>query len=296
MAGAGFHQIGFRKGLAGDVLALFIVAFLPVLGGECADVVDDVHQNGGTQLTQTGTGDGIGPDDLHGIFGGDLQRIQISDIVQSLAGSLYNDGLQLFAAHNRTDTGAACGTILVVHNGSQQDLLFAGGADVQNRSLCTVLGTKLFVHFLAHNAAVFPGIQQLDLVVHNVDVGPVGSFTLYDDGIPAGVLQLGTPDAAGVGAGDHTGQGGFGTDHVPTGGRSCCTGHGAGDVDQLVLRGQGINGSDALVIEHLGAQATTANEFVSQLQVQGLHPDLTGGQVNAGDFFVICTSHFQYLH
>ena len=49
-------------------------------------------------------------------------------------------------------------------------------------------------------AQILAGIQQFDLVIDNVDVGPLGSFAFHDQSVPAGVLQLGTPDTAGVGA------------------------------------------------------------------------------------------------
>ena len=150
---------------------------------------------------------------------------------------------------------------------------------------------ELGVHFLAHHAQVLPGVQQLDLVVLNADVGPFGSLTLHNDGVPAGVLQLGAPDAAGVGAGDHPRQRGLGHHHVAAGGRGRRAGHGAGDVDQLVFRGQGINGGHTLIVKNLGAKTTAADELVGQLQVQLLYLDLAGAQVNAGNFFIICACH-----
>ena len=158
-----------------------------------------------------------------------------------------------------------------------------------------MLFLQLLVHGFAHDTQIFPGIQQLDLVIDDIDVGPVGSLALHNDGIPAGVLQLGAPDAAGVGAGDHAGEGGLGDHHVTAGGGSRRAGHGAGDVDQLVFRGQGVHGGNALVIEQLGAQAPAADELVRQLQIQRLDLNLAGGQVDAGNFFVICASHMLFL-
>ena len=73
----------------------------------------------------------------------------------------------------------------------------------------------------------------------DVDVGPLGSFTFHDQSVPAGVLELGAPDAAGVGAGDHAGQRRLGDHHVTSGGRGGRAGHGAGDVNELIGRGQG---------------------------------------------------------
>ena len=61
-------------------------------------------------------------------------------------------------------------------------------------------------------------------------------------------------------------------------------GHRTGDIDQLVFRGQGIDGGNALVIEHLGAKTTAANELVGKFQIQRFHFDLAGGQIDAGNF------------
>ena len=296
VAGAGLHQILLGQSLTGDVFTLIVVALLPVLGGESADVVDDVHENRGAQLTQARAGDGVCLQHVHGVLGGDLQSVHVGDVVQRFAGGLDHDGLQLLAAHDRADTAAACGTILVVHDGGQQYLFLTGRADVQNGSVRTVLFLQFFVHGFAHDAHILPGIQQLDLVIGDADVGPLGGLALHDDGVPAGVLELGTPDAAGVGAGDHAGQRRLGDHHVTSGGRGGRAGHGAGDVNELIGRGQGIYRGDALIVEHLGTQTTTADELVRQLQIQRLNLDFTGGQVNAGNFFVIRASHMQYLH
>ena len=296
MAGTGLDQVFLSQSFAGDIVSLVVIASLPVIGGESTDVVDNVHENSGTQLPQAGTGNGVGLQNIHSVFGCHPQGIKVCNVVQFFAGCLDHDGFQLLAAHDSTDTGTTGGTVLIVHNGGKQHLLLTGGSDVQNGNVSTVLCLELLVNGFAHDTYIFPGIQQLNLIVVNVDVGPVGSFTFHNDGIPTGVLQLGTPDTAGVGAGNHAGKGGLCADHVAACGRGGSAGHRTGYVDQLVFRGQGIDGGNALVIEHLGAKTTAANELVGKFQIQRFHFDLAGGQIDAGNFFVVCASHMQYLH
>ena len=154
-----------------------------------------------------------------------------------------------------------------------------------------MLFLQLLIQLFGEQTQIFAGIQQLDLVVNDVDVGPLGSFTFHDQSVPAGVLQLGTPDAAGVGAGDHAGQRRLGDDHVTAGRGSASAGQRAGDVNQLVVGTQGICSCTAFVVDDLGAQTTAADELLGQLYIELFDLDFAGGQVNAGKFFVVCVCH-----
>ena len=69
MAGTGLDQVFLSQSFAGDIVTLVVIAFLPVLGGESTDVVDNVHENSGTQLPQAGTGNGVGLQNIHSVFG-----------------------------------------------------------------------------------------------------------------------------------------------------------------------------------------------------------------------------------
>ena len=75
MAGTGLDQVFLSQSFAGDIVTLVVIAFLPVLGGESTDVVDNVHENSGTQLPQAGTGNGVGLQNIHSVFGCHLQGI-----------------------------------------------------------------------------------------------------------------------------------------------------------------------------------------------------------------------------
>ena len=54
-----FHQIFLFQCLTGNVIALWIVSFLPVLCRECTNVVDNIYQYGCTKVFQTCTGNRI---------------------------------------------------------------------------------------------------------------------------------------------------------------------------------------------------------------------------------------------
>ena len=114
----------------------------------------------------------VGPVDTPGAvgLGGSLQLCFIGDVVQSLAGGLDHDGLQLLGAHDSTDTAAASGTILVVHDGSQQNLLLTGGADDQRCGLPAILVKELLlrvqhVHTLELSGILKGDLAACDLVV-----------------------------------------------------------------------------------------------------------------------------------
>ena len=154
-----------------------------------------------------------------------------------------------------------------------------------------MLFLQLLVQLFGEQTQIFAGIQQLDLVIDDVDVGPLGSFTFHDQSVPAGVLQLGTPDTTGVRAGDHAGQRRLGDDHVTAGGGSAGAGQRTGDVNQLVVGTQGVSSGAALVVDDLGTQTTATNELLSQIGIQLFNSDGAGGQVNAGKFFVVCVCH-----
>ena len=139
IAGAGFLEILLCQGLAGELIGGGAVALLPVLGGQSADAVDDVDQNGGAESTQALAGDAVVGEDLQRALVGFLQRIHVGNDVELLAGGLDDDGLELLAAHDGAGAGTAGGAVLVVHDGGQQHLLLTSGADVQDGAVGTVL-------------------------------------------------------------------------------------------------------------------------------------------------------------
>ena len=292
VAGTGLDQVLLSQSFTGDILSLIVVSLLPVLGGQGANAVNNVDQRSGAQSPQTAAGQTVLTDVDHNVLVGSLQSLGGSqNLISVLLGSGDNDALQLLGAHDSTDAGAAGSTVLVVHDGGQQNLLLTGDADGQNGGILAVLFLQLLVQLFGEQTQVLAGIQQLDLVVNDVDVGPLGSFAFHDQSIPAGVLQLGTPDTAGVGAGDHAGQRRLGDDHVTAGGGSAGAGQRAGDVNQLVVGTQGVSSGAALVVDDLGAQTTAADELLSQIGIQLFNGDGAGGQVNAGKFFVVCVCH-----
>ena len=94
------------------------------------------------------------------------------------------------AAHDGAGAGTAGGAVLVVHDGGQQDLLLTGGADVQDGAVGAVLFLQLVVKLFAQNTQILSCVEDLDLVVDDIQVAPVGGLALDDQRIPAGELQL----------------------------------------------------------------------------------------------------------
>ena len=55
---------------------------------------------------------------------------------------------------------------------------------------------------------------------------------------------------------------------------------------------------DTICLQQVGSEADfrTVAETLGKFQIQRFHFDLAGGQIDAGNFFVVCASHMQYLH
>ena len=148
-----------------------------------------------------------------------------------------------------------------------------------------------FVHVLALHAHILLGAVERNFPIVHQQIGPLLGDAFDNQTIPAGVFQLGAPDAAGIGTGDHARQGRLGTDHVAARGRRRCAGHGAGDVHQFVAGTQGVHGGNALIVEDFGTQTAAADVPLGFFQLQGFHGHRTGGQIDAGEFLIVRTAH-----
>ena len=291
IAGAGLDQILFSQCFTGELICRGIIAFLPVLGRKCTDAVDDVYKRCRAECAQAFAGKGVFAHDLEAALIGFLEGFHIGNDIQLLAGSFDNNSLEFFAAHNSACSGTAGSTVFVVHNGSEQNLLFTGGADVQNSAFASVLFFQLVIKFFTQNADILSGIQNLDFVILNIEIAPLRSCAFDDQGIPSGKFQLCTPDTARVGTGNHPGQRRFRNNHITAGGWGIRSGHGAGDINEFVFRGQRIDRGNTLIIKDLGAEASASDKLVGDIKIQGLCLDLTSGQVDSCYFFIISAAH-----
>ena len=290
-AGAGTGEILLRQSLAGELVGSGAVALLPVLCGQSTYAIDDVDKNSCAVCTETFGGHRIALEDFEAVLVGLFECFDISNDIELLAGRLHNDGLELLAAHDSAGAGTAGGTVLIVHDAGKENFLLACRADVQHGAISAVFGFEPVIQLFTENTEVLGGVKDLDLVVFNVEIAPFGSLSLNDQCIPAGELELCAPDTAGVGTCDHSCERGFSDDHIAAGGRGIGAGHGAGDVNELVFRGKRIYGGNALIIEDLGAEAAAADKFLSGLDIKGFGLDLTGAQVDARYFLIICAAH-----
>ena len=103
----------------------------------------------------TAAGQTVLTDVDHDVLVGSLQILGGSqNFISILLGSGDNDALQLLAAHDSTDTGAAGSAVLVVHDGGQQHLLLTGDADGQNGGVLAVLFLQLVVQLFGEQSYI----------------------------------------------------------------------------------------------------------------------------------------------
>ncbi|EKD97932.1 MAG: hypothetical protein ACD_23C00668G0001 [uncultured bacterium] len=173
----------------------------------------------------------------------------------------------------------------VIDHGRKQHAVFTGLANARHAGQ-RVLQT-LFDHLFGFPDALAPqvgGIAQLGHVIVDVQVNRLGRLAFEDDHVPARHLELGTPVAARIGAGNGTGQRAFGNDGVAATSRGHGTGQRAGGPDDLVLCRQWINFGINFFNQVLGTQATRADVGLRPFHIERFRLDGTRGQVNAEDF------------
>jgi hypothetical protein len=107
------------------------------------------------------------------------------------------DGLQVLAAHHRADAGAAPGAVAHVHHGGEIGQLFARRADLGDLDLLVaVFGFQDRIDVVGIAAPQVAGVAQLGRAVVDPQVDRRRRRAADDDGVEAGKLQFGRPEAA----------------------------------------------------------------------------------------------------
>ena len=123
-AGGFLDQVRLRQMLAGNLVGRFETAFLKVSGRIRAQLIHHVHQDRGAVGRQSLSRYAIFPDDLDQTADNFLSPDWIGGLNPFAAA--HDDGLEVLAPEHRTDAGAAGGTVLVVHHGSDRRAPFSG--------------------------------------------------------------------------------------------------------------------------------------------------------------------------
>ncbi len=225
------HQLLFAIGLARgshgfgrDVLGALELVVAVVAGRQCTHFVDDVHQHLRAIGRQALTGDGVVSEDFF-LFSNRLHEgFGVLDIAHAL-GAAHRDRLEVLAAHDGAHTRSARRTVQVVHDAGIQHAVFTGLADAGDARQRVL--QALLEHLFGLPDALAPQVgrvAQFRHIVVDIEVHRFGTLALENHHVPARHLELGTPVAARVGAGNGARQRALGNHRVaPASG-----GHGAG--------------------------------------------------------------------
>ena len=194
------------------------------------------------------------------------------------------DGLEVLGAHDRAEAGAAGDLVEVIDDAGVADEVLAGGTDLGDADL-------LVAEFLAdcgfHGAGDLSpevgSVAELDLVVLDPEVDGFGRAALDDDAVPAGLLELGSPVAAGLGLAEEAGERRLGAHAVAAGAGQGDAGGGAHGEDQAVDGIEGVGAAGRLGQQVVGDEVAAA-EVLAEEGVAGLlGPAASLGQVHAQD-------------
>ena len=214
--------------------------------------------------------------------GGVLDRFAVSHLHPTAAAN--GNGLEVLGAHDRAEAGAAGDFVQVVDDAGVADKVFAGGPNLGNPDL-------LVAEFLADGgfhrtgdlAPELGGVAELDLVVLDPEVNGLGCAALDDDAVPAGLLELGAPVAAGLGLAEKAGERRLGAHAVAAGARQGHAGGGAHGEDQAVDGIEGVGAARRLGEQVVGDEVAAA-EVLAEERVAGLlGPAAALSEVHAQD-------------
>src|SRR5439155_22406318 len=102
------------------------------------------------------------------------------------------------------------------------------------------------------------GVAELDLVFVDPDVDRRLRYAVDDDGVPAGLLDLGAPEAAGLGLAEATRERGLRADRVPAGAGDRRAGDDARGEDDDVVRAERVGALRDVLQEVMGDEAAPA--------------------------------------
>ena len=272
-----FAASDFAAGLVGGGE----VAVLEVARRQGARLVEDVDEHVGAVGLEAGAADGVRLDELARRHDGGLEAVGIGDLHG--AGAVDRDRLEVLGAHDGADAGAAGGAVHLVHDVGDEREMLTGRPDARHLGVFVGLGAHQIGRVLRVVAPDGRGVADLHLVVADPQVRRLGRLALDDDGVVAGVLELGPERAARVGAGDHVVERALGDHFVAARRRRERAGERAGGEDELVVRAQGVGLGIELVADDLAAEAAGPDVVVSHLDVGRLTGHLALGEVDAED-------------
>ena len=192
----------FGRNLAG-ILKLHIAV---VTCRQRAHFVDHVHQHLRTVSRQALASHGVVGQHF---FGRGRRRQECGKVTNpgNALGAANRHRLEIFRAHHRTDAGAASRTMQIIDDAGVKHTVLTGAANRANPGQRILMQT--LDGFLGFPAALAPQVRriaQLGLVVFQREINRFRGFALENNHVPAGVLQLGAKETAGIGAGDGIGQ------------------------------------------------------------------------------------------
>ena len=135
-----------------------------------------------------------------------------------LACTADGDRLQVLRSHDCAQSRATGDLVQIIHDERKANPVLAGDACLGDADEPIGVGlTNGVLDFSGFLAPQVPGISEFDPIVHNPQIDRLCRASMDDDRVPAGVTQLGTPEAACLRFAEGSGQRRLGANGMATG-------------------------------------------------------------------------------
>ena len=289
------HQIGlavgrpwFGHGLAADLGRAVELHAVGIARRQGADLVDDAHQHLGAESRQAFTGDRVFRQDLLGALGRLQEGHRVLDRHADRAA--HDEGFQVFRSHDRADARTSRGAVQIVDHGGEQAAAFAGLADRRDLGFFTVAFQQRLFGVPSACAPEVAGVLQFRLVVFDRQIDGLGGLAFENHHVPAGVLQLGAEESAGVRSGDGAGQRALAHHGPAAAGRRRGSGQRAGREDELVAGRQRVDLRVGFLDKIFGRQAALPEISLRPFHVQRFA--LAGARTEVHSQYLLRPGHF----
>ena len=282
VAGLVSGQEGLAQLLAVDLVGQLELAGLEVAGDDVAQAFQVFDGHGGAvflkALVHLRFLEGGGP-----FLGHLLDAVLVVEGVSPLAPD--GDGLEVLGAHDRAHAGPPAEVAQTAGDAGVPDQVFASRPDLDDLDLLVpqLLADQL-LGLAGDPAPEGGGVLDLGLALVYPEIDRGLGLALDDDGVEAGVLQLGRPVPAALGVAHGPGQGRGGGDVEPADPADRSAGGHAGGEDQDVIRREGVHPWFGPLEEVVGSQKPAAQIGPVKRLGRLLDLGLVSGQV-----------HVQYL-
>ena len=291
-AGLVLDQVFFGQLFTGDGFSTFELGLLMVAGGQCPDVVHDVHQHHGAELRQRLAGKRAGGQQFAGFVKQEFEAIFIFDFGAIFA--FDHDGFEIFAAHHGPRAATGHSPLPVVHDGSDATLFLSCRADAEHVTFVVVLAEFLGQRKDAH-APQFAGIVEGDDIVLDLDPNRLFGLAPHDQDVVASLFELHAPETAGVCIQHGAGQRAFGGDRKAIAGLVAGGGQRAIGKDEHIFGAERVNFRPDHIPQQTRTHSTPTDKQACHFHIQRVGFVRLGRQVDIQYFFIPTGHVFSFV-